>query len=689
MIERWQIKEPAHDNRVVRVAARVLLTLILALSLIGSVPVQVEAAAGGPVDLELGGDGATPWGIGDIVPGDNGTQLVELHNAGNTTGFVTVWISDIISTEGLNPESETGNTAEPGELNNHLLFNISSNRSSTTLNLPATTNQLPQSVSDPNSIVIVPLRSGDTDNLTWNWNLPALTGNDAQGDVLSFTITYLLTELEITDVSGVVEEVTGTFTDNVIVESEPDGSAFRISQGTVGKTKEGKSLKELWFIKINKDPVSPSVDTVSVGTQYDAGPHGSTFDRLTTITLKYLPSDLPDEALEQDLAIATWDENAAEWVELNTTVDTVNKKATATVDHFSRYTLLAHISPPEDDDEIPPQGGISIKDKEVIEEVIKPTLETDILGDEQTVEIETDGTLLEPLSLTDPGGRFIIEVDSGSRITGDDGIPITRIEVTEVEESIVLPGNTVTLSSIYKVTGYIDESEVPMINFEPSARITILYDPRDLPENAFPPYIANYSEERGWVQLEAPSDYFFEIGKAKALIHHASWFAVVAELALPPPPLPAEFRVSNLTISPERSQLGEPVIINLTIANNGAVTGSYEIYLIIDGIVRAVKEITLAGQSVETVSFEVSKLAPGKHQVKIAGLTGEFQIIQAAVTLPAETTVGWIFTDLSVGIIIVTLLLALYLIMRRSQRLQYSRSTVDDVVKRLRRSSRE
>ena len=160
-------------------------------------------------------------------------------------------------------------------------------------------------------------------------------------------------------------------------------------------------------------------------------------------------------------------------------------------------------------------------------------------------------------------------------------------------------------------------------------------------------------------------------------------------MALPPPPLPAEFKVSDLTINPERVQLGKQVIIGLTIANEGAVTGSYEMYLIIDGIVRAVKEITLAGQSIETVSFEVSNLVAGKHQVKIAGLTGEFRIIQAAAVLPAEVAINWLFNYLSVGSVIAAVLLILYLVIRRSQRLPLSDYSVGSVVKALKHKNEE
>ncbi len=644
--------------------------------MVGSLPTMVQAEDENPVDLELGGEGATSWNIGNIKPGDNGTKVVELHNAGTKPGFVTLWVSDIISSEGLNPESETGNTAEPGELANHLLLDISSNRTSTNLKLPTTIYKLPQSVTSPNYLEIIPLKPGDTANLQWKWSLPTQTDNDAQGDGISFTINYLLRECNITDVSNVVTKE-GVFTEKVTIRCGFGVGKVIIEKSTVGQTKEGKPISEMWVTPIDKEPPPPSSkDAVAIGL-LDVGPHGSTFDRPVTITLAYDPADLPERASEEDLFIATWDEDAGKWIGLEgSAVNEQNRTVSAQVTHFSRFTILVSVPPPPPPRRPSPPPVIIVK-KEA--EVIKPVLRVNILGEERTVEVEGNGTLRESLLLTDPSGHFILEVDGGSRIISSDDVPITRMDITKTEESIALPDDTVALSSIYEVTGYINEIEVASIIFDPSARLTILYDPRDLPENTFPPFIANYTEQKGWVPLESPPDSLFEVGKAKALIRHASLFTALAELALPPPPLPAEFKVSNLTINPVRAQLGETVTIRLTIANVGAVTGSYEMYLIINGIVRAVKEIILAGNSIETVSFGVSNLAPGKHQVKVAGLTGEFQIVGAEVIFPTEATIGWLLTDLSVGVVIATGLFALYLLIRRSQRLQQSYKTIDNM----------
>ncbi|MFC1987564.1 hypothetical protein ACFLVH_03355 [Chloroflexota bacterium] len=179
-------------SRFIKNILRLSLAVIIGLALVSSLPIPAYAAD--PVDLQLGGEGATSWSIGNIKPGDSGTKTVTLHNAGSKSGSVTIWIGDIVNSEGANPASETGNTSEPGELGNYLVLNLSGNGLSTNLILPAKIDNLPQSASAPNYIRISPLNAGDTISLDWQWELPASTGNDVQGDGLSFTINYLLEE---------------------------------------------------------------------------------------------------------------------------------------------------------------------------------------------------------------------------------------------------------------------------------------------------------------------------------------------------------------------------------------------------------------------------------------------------------------------------------------------------------------
>ncbi|GAI48978.1 unnamed protein product, partial [marine sediment metagenome] len=178
--------------------------------------------------------------------------------------------------------------------------------------------------------------AGHTVSLQWEWELPAQTGNEVQGDGISFTTNYLLLAPEIfTDVSGVVTEK-GVFTEEVTTESKDGEVRLAIDKGTTGLTEEGKPLSEITVANVEEPPVPPA-DTKIVGLTCDLGPCGATFDPSITLTSTYDPDDIPEGVSEGELVVAMWDKDAGEWVELEgCTVDTVNNTISAPVSRFSK-----------------------------------------------------------------------------------------------------------------------------------------------------------------------------------------------------------------------------------------------------------------------------------------------------------------------------------------------------------------
>ncbi|MFC1947701.1 hypothetical protein ACFLXY_07275 [Chloroflexota bacterium] len=496
---------------------RIVIALaVMVATVLGSLPVTVQAAPD-PIDLELDAAGYTPIIVNNIKPGDSGVKTVELRNVGAKDGLVYIWLSDIIESEGLNPDSETGDTSGDGELGEYFSLDIDVEGLSTNLELPAAVENFPTSVLDQKYIKVIALKVGETRILNWYWELPHETGNMVQGDELSFTINYHLREIEDTGGSGGVPG-TGEFPDNTPVIDEKE---------------EEKEYK---------------------------------------------------------------------------------------------------------------------------------TLEVNLLDEKSAVEISEDGVLKESVILTDPEGMFRLEIPGGTRITGTGGIPPSRIELTIEEISILLPDNTVLITPIYRLIGYDTEGNIVHIEFDPPVRLTIRYDPENIPENSFPPYVAGYSDEEGLVPLESPVKLPVSLGRIDALVDSGYLFMGLVEVAPPPPPLPVFFTATNLIVTPRETREGNPVTISVTISNEGLEHGTYEMYLIVDGIVRAIQKVALSGKSSETLTFEITNLAAGVHQIKVAGLTETVRIEQVAIE-QLGPGVNWMVLDLGVaGVVIVGLLLwSLYL----------------------------
>lgn len=117
----------------------------------------------------------------------------------------------------------------------------------------------------------------------------------------------------------------------------------------------------------------------------------------------------------------------------------------------------------------------------------------------------------------------------------------------------------------------------------------------------------------------------FLIFGAAAAAAAALYFATRAKAAPPPG---AEFEVSDLIISPEEVNPGQPVAISCTVTNIGSQAGSYTVFL--GGDFMAQQTITLAPGESKTVAFTVTPMVAKTYSVSVDGLYGSF----VATTMP-------------------------------------------------------
>lgn len=91
-----------------------------------------------------------------------------------------------------------------------------------------------------------------------------------------------------------------------------------------------------------------------------------------------------------------------------------------------------------------------------------------------------------------------------------------------------------------------------------------------------------------------------------------------------------KFSTSNLTITPNKVKVGEPVNISIIVSNNGVQTGKYSVVLRISGVVENISDLTLPPGASQTASFTVVKDSPGDYYADIDGLGGFFTVIPLA-----------------------------------------------------------
>jgi hypothetical protein len=176
-----RISEIAYRRSLFPLAGFIFILLIF-------LPVPVFAQ--GPVDLAFGKTGVFPWSITGVLPGDQGSSFIDLHNNGTENGIVYIWVDNISNSD------RYGNSG--GGLANYMYFNVSHRKLNSTIILPARINSFPKAPLLPDDFIIIEsFNAGDTIRLNWTWEFEE-TGqpqNDAQNNTLRFTLSYTLVNL--------------------------------------------------------------------------------------------------------------------------------------------------------------------------------------------------------------------------------------------------------------------------------------------------------------------------------------------------------------------------------------------------------------------------------------------------------------------------------------------------------------
>jgi hypothetical protein len=139
------------------------------------------------------------------------------------------------------------------------------------------------------------------------------------------------------DSSGIVQ--------SAFTATSADGKmTITIPQGTKALDKNGNPLTSM-TAEVFANPPAPPANANIIGLAYNFLPAGATFVPPITFTWSYDPAALPAGIAEEDLVIAYYDATAGTWVELQCVVDTANNKITASVPHYTTFTIIGTFKP--------------------------------------------------------------------------------------------------------------------------------------------------------------------------------------------------------------------------------------------------------------------------------------------------------------------------------------------------------
>jgi hypothetical protein len=254
--------------------------------------------------------------------------------------------------------------------------------------------------------------------------------------------------------------------------------------------------------------------------------------------------------------------------------------------------------------------------------VIEPEYFTvDFQGKITSVPMGADGALLVQMNASNPEGTNWLVIPEGTIVTGPDGAIVKSVRITET----AMPGlsqDKVSIGEAYNL-------EPSGATFSNPIIITLGYSPNALPEKITSVSLSYFVGPSDWVDVPPPTDIVSEVGQATGELQHFSIIAVTANKS------PASFTVTSLEITADHQRYwgflpfvtftGKQVLIAVDIRNEGGLDGTFNGFVTVDGQSISVDDLTLQAGQTGKLTFSISDLGYGDHDIEVSGTTGQFE----------------------------------------------------------------
>ena len=89
----------------------------------------------------------------------------------------------------------------------------------------------------------------------------------------------------------------------------------------------------------------------------------------------------------------------------------------------------------------------------------------------------------------------------------------------------------------------------------------------------------------------------------------------------------AKFEVSNLIIEPSSALVGQTVSVSVDVTNTGGTEGTYNVIFLVNAAEESSENISLAPDTSQTVTFNLTRDAVGEYEIEVAGMKGELTVV--------------------------------------------------------------
>ncbi len=314
---------------------------------------------------------------------------------------------------------------------------------------------------------------------------------------------------------------------------------------------------------------------------------------------------------EENLKVAYLNPDTGTWTEVTTIIDTTNKIAYASPDHFSSWTLIGTPAPPP---------------STIVTQFSSGGSGGGGGGDTGFTNVSqsttSNGRFIEDVIAESADGKVELSIPENTTGKNRNGQPIYSLSIKPRAAPSAPPTDS-------KIVGLVYDIGPSGATFEPPINLTFTYNESQIPTGVAEENLGLVTWEGGeWVELEG-STVDTNSNTITAPVSHFTIFTIVARMAS------AAFEISAFDISPAVVNPGESVTISATITNTGDLTGSHEVTLMINKGVTTIEEVSLAGHASQQLTFTVVPHNVGSYTVDVNGISGTF-IVRETPVKPEE-----------------------------------------------------
>ncbi len=281
----------------------------------------------------------------------------------------------------------------------------------------------------------------------------------------------------------------------------------------------------------------------------------------------------------------------------------------------------------------------------------------DILGKESVVGTDLSGHVLEAVVATDRTGRYSLNIPVGTTITTPGGLVPSRITFAPGNSSTLPsgPSGSETLS-VFDLNGYLNGNVVD-VRLSPALEIVVAMEASQQGSTPLGLYQLNGGT---WQRLPSMSEttVTWEVRSSVNRTGPLAIFAASSSGTV------ARLTVHDFQVTMDVTELWWPVVlmtnrggsvtVDLVIVNEGNMSGSYDVAMMLDGEQVASEKVALEPGESKEIRFRATNLAEGTHEVSVAG---------EAKSFTTGTSVEW-----TTFIVLVVILLAVVLFFTRRRR---------------------